>query len=141
MRSLLRIMIALSFPGIAIADGIPMKNGHFVGEKVFVLRLTSKQINDLEKRRKGKQPLYQERVALTQDQVNEIERHAKKRILRLEIFEGDWKDCSCHAYNIGSRIAKGTVEVPISYLLSDKQIAERFGDFESEAPRTEPSTR
>ena len=127
MRSLL-VMIVLLLPRIAFADGIPMKNGHFVGEKTFVLRLTPEQISELEKRRKARRPLYQEQLVLTAAQVDELERHSKKRITRLEIFEGDWKDCSCHAHNIGSRITKGTVEVPISYLLTNKQIAERYAE-------------
>ena len=128
MRFLLTVIIMLFLPGIVFADGIPMKNGHFVGEKTFLLRLTPAQINDLEKRRKGKRQLYDEQFVLTTDQVDEIERRAKKRIKRLVIFEGDWRDCSCHAYNIASRITKGTVEVPVSYLLTDKQMAERFSE-------------
>ena len=141
MRFIVSVFILLFLPGIALADGIPMKNGHFVGEKTFALRLTPKQINDLEKRRKGKQRLNKEEVVLTADQVDQIERHANKRIMRLEIFEGDWKDCSCHAHNIGSRITKGTVEVPVSYLLTDKQIAERYSEPELNAREAVPLAR
>ena len=132
MRALLTIIILLSLIGAAVADGIPMKNGHFVGVKTFIVRLTPDQVKELEKRRSGKAQLYEEKIVLTSDQVDEIQRHAKKRITRLEIFEGNWKDCACHAYNIGSRIDKTAVEVPVPYLFTETEIAKRFGELEPE---------
>lgn len=138
----MRILITLCFVGLAInqagADGIPMKNGHFIGAKTFTLQLTREQVGALEERRKPRQRLYWEPVVLTEEQTGIVKRHTNKRVKRIWIFEGNWSDCSCHAYNIASRIDKNLLEVPVSYLLTEQQIREQYPESTPEVRRAIP---
>lgn len=105
-----------------------MNHGHFVGEKIFILVLTSEQVRALDQRRKPGQRLYRVPLALNRKQMDEMAQSAAKRINQLWIFEGDWADCACQAYNIASRIEKNILEVPTSYLLTEAEIAKRHSE-------------
>jgi hypothetical protein len=124
-RVVITIVIALLAPGRAWADEIPMNHGHFVGEKIFILALTSEQVMVLDQRRKPGQRLYRVPLALNRKQMDEMAQSSAKRIKQLWIFEGNWTDCACRAYNIASRIEKNVLEVPTSYLLTEAEIAKR----------------
>jgi hypothetical protein len=124
-RVVITLVIALLAPRGAWANEIPMNHGHFVGEKIFIFALTSEQVTALDQRRKPGQRLYRVPLALNRKQTDEMAQASGKRIKQLWIFEGDWTDCACRAYNIASRIEKNVLEVPTSYLLTEAEITKR----------------
>ena len=113
----------LFIPMIALADGLNIKNGHYAGGPVIVIKLTEKQEERINKKYKP-----YNKMKLTRSQQTEIASKAKMKepptqviVVRPADTQGD---CTCGLTNIGLILKGGVIEVPISYLATDKEAKE-----------------
>jgi hypothetical protein len=120
---LLLVALFLLFPPIAFADSLPIKDGRYAGGSVIVIKLTEKQKEHIKRKYKpyGK-------MKITKSQQAEIASKAKMKepptrliMVRPEDTQGN---CTCGLANIGLILKDGEIEIPVSYLATDKEAKE-----------------
>jgi len=102
----------------ARADGMPIKNGRFVGGPATVITLTVAQLKQL---RAADEQAGPKVLILTEGQRASLQRSARAAPLRLGIYntrKGE-TDCTCEAVNRGLWFAEGKVEVPHEYRVAE----------------------
>jgi len=119
ISKLVLVALLLFIPKIALADGLNIKNGRFAGGPVIVIKLTEKQKERIDKEYKP-----YDKMKLTKSQQTEIATKAKMKepptqviVVRPEDTQGD---CTCGLANIGLIISERIIEIPVSYLATDK---------------------
>lgn len=120
------ILFAISLfllPLIAFADSLPIKNGRYAGGPVIIIELTELQKENIEKRYKP-----YNKMKLTKGQQSQIAAKAKMKepptqviLVRPADTQGD---CTCGLANIGLILKGGMIEIPVSYLATDKEAKE-----------------
>ena len=101
-----------------LADGMPIKDGRFVGGPTTVLTLTQSQIVALKATRV---------IKVTPAQKARLVRDAGVAASELEVYDTrrHENDCTCHAWNRALRFSETQIEVPHPYLVSDEDAARR----------------
>ena len=115
--------LLLFLPMIAFADGLNINNGRYAGGPVIVIKLTEKQKERIDKKYKP-----YNKMKLTKRQQAEIASKAKMKkpptqviVVRPVDTQGD---CTCGLANIGLILKGGLIEIPVSYLATDKEAKE-----------------
>ena len=126
MKKIPRILIAtflLLFPLLVFADSLPIKDGHYAGGDVIIIKLTEKQKERIDKKYKP-----YNKMKLTKNQQTVIALKAKMKepptkliMVRPADSQGD---CTCGLANIGLILKGGLIEIPVSYLATDKEAKE-----------------
>jgi len=123
-KALLLILVALLplVPLISYADSLPIKNGRYSGGPVIVIKLTEKQKENIKKYKPYN------KMKLTKNQQTEIASKANMKepptqviVVRPVDTQGD---CTCGLANIGLILKGGVIEIPVSYLATDKEAKE-----------------
>lgn len=115
--------LLLLLPIIALADSMNIKNGRYAGGPVIIMKLTEKQKGRIVKKYKP-----YDKMKLTKTQRAEIATKAKMKepptsliMVRPADTQGD---CTCGLANIGLVLNDGLIEIPMSYLATDKEAKE-----------------
>lgn len=123
ISKLVLVAFLLFVPMIALADGLNIKNGRYAGGPVIVIKLTEKQKERIDKKYKP-----YNKMKLTKSQQTEIATKAKMKepptqviVVRPADTQGD---CTCGLANIGLILKDGVIEIPVSYLATDKEAKE-----------------
>jgi hypothetical protein len=118
------VILCTTLSGVTFADSLPIKDGHYSGGPVIAINLTEKQQNKISRNYKP-----YDKLSLTKSQQADIRIKAKMKesptkltIVRPTDTAGE---CTCGLSNIGLIIAGGKLELPISYLTTDKEAKER----------------
>jgi len=113
----------LLVPLIVFADSLPIKGGRYSGGPVIIIKSIEKQKEKIEKRYKP-----YNKIKLTKRQQAEIASKAKMKepptkliVVRPADTQGD---CTCGLANIGLILDDGLIEIPISYLATDREAKE-----------------
>lgn len=119
----LLVALWLLFPMSALADSLNIKGGRYAGGPVIILKLTEKQKGLIHEKYKP-----YNKMKLTKVQRAEIAKKAKMEepptkliVARVADTQGD---CTCGLANIGLILKGGVIEVPVSYLATDKKAKE-----------------
>jgi hypothetical protein len=114
------VILCTALSGVTFADSLPIKDGHYSGGPVFTINLTEKQQNKISRNYKP-----YEKLSLTKSQQADIRIKAKMKesptkltVIRPADTVGE---CTCGLSNIGLIISGGKLELPISYLVTDKE--------------------
>jgi hypothetical protein len=118
VKFLIALLAAASFAVDVLADGMPIKDGRFVGGPTTVLKLTQAQIVALKTTRM---------IKVTPAQKARLVRDAGVAASELEVYDTrrHENDCTCHAWNRALRFSETQIEVPHPYLVSDEDAARR----------------
>jgi hypothetical protein len=107
----------------AFADSLPIKNGRYAGSPVIIIKLTEMQKENIEKRYKP-----YNKIKLTKSQQSQIAAKAKMKEPPTQVIvvqPADTQDyCTCGLANIGLIMKGGVIEIPTSYLATDKEAKE-----------------
>lgn len=145
-----RVLVATTLTALAshaAADGMPLKDGRFVG-RVIVVRLTDPQRKELDAAARWRQAhgldwppesewpeVERDGLALTPDQrarVRALAGAGPRRVSVVETRLGQ-NDCTCGACNRALRFDELHVEIPLEYVIADA--ACRRLDAEVHGPR------
>lgn len=103
----------------AFADSLPIKNGRYSGGTAITIQLTESQQKHIKKSYKP-----YSKMSLTKTQQKEIAKKAKMKepptkltLMRPADTVGE---CTCGLANIGLIISERIIEIPVSYLATDK---------------------
>lgn len=120
---ILLVALLLLLPTATFADSLNIKDGHYVGGPVILIKLTEEQNGRIDKKYKP-----YNKMKLTKNQRAEIASKAKMKepptkmiMVRSADTQGD---CTCGLANIGLILKDGMIEIPVSYLATDKQAKE-----------------
>ncbi|RII25316.1 MAG: hypothetical protein CXR31_14050 [Geobacter sp.] len=117
------VVLLLLLPMIALADSLNIKNGRYSGGPVIVIKLTEKQKERIDKKYKP-----YNKMKLTKSQQTEIASKAKMKEPPTQVIvvrpEDTQVDCTCGIANIGLILKGGVIELPVSYLATDKEAKE-----------------
>ena len=123
ISKLVLVVFLLFIPMIALADGLNIENGRYAGGPVIVIKLTEKQKEHIDKKYKP-----YNKMKLTKSQQAEIASKAKMKepptkliMVRPADTQGN---CTCGLANIGLILKDGLIEIPVSYLATDKEAKE-----------------
>ena len=115
--------LLLLVPTATFADSLNIKDGRYAGGPVIIIKLTEKQKGRIEKKYKP-----YNKMQLTKSQRAEIASKAKMKepptkliMVRPADTQGD---CTCGLANIGLILKDGLIEIPASYLATDKEAKE-----------------
>jgi hypothetical protein len=109
------------------ADGLEVKDGRYAGGPSVVIKLTPTQARLIQTAFKPGMEL-----TLTKPQQAHLRREASLKLAPTKIYVGhasDWAhDCTCFASNIAIDFKPGYVELPVRYLMSDKEAEENHAE-------------
>lgn len=115
--------LLLLLPVIALADSLNIKNGRYAGGPVIVIKLTEKQKKRINKKHKP-----YNKMKLTKGQQTEIASKAKMKEPPTQVIAvrpvDTQGDCTCGIANIALILKDGMIEIPVSYLATDKEAKE-----------------
>jgi len=125
MKLLLAALVVLGLAVVALADGMPIEDGRFVGA-VTVLGLTVDQRQAFETGRSL-------RLSASQRQRIEADSGGPSPSELLVYFTSRGEnDCTCGIYNVALRFDEEHVEVPHEYLVDDAEAARRRAEWPGE---------
>jgi hypothetical protein len=117
------VALLLLLPTSILADSLNIKDGRYAGGSVVIIKLTEEQKSRIDKKYKP-----YKKMKLTKSQRAEIASKAKMKepptkliMVRPPDTQGD---CTCGLANIGLILKDGVIEIPVSYLATDKQAKE-----------------
>lgn len=116
-------MLLFFVPLLTFADSLPIKNGRYAGGPVVMITLTEKQRETIQKKYKPyiKMKLTKSQQAEIASKGNMKESPTKLIVVRPADTQ---EDCTCGLANIGLILKDGVIEIPMSYLATDKQAKE-----------------
>lgn len=119
----LLMALLLLLPTTTFADSLNIKDGRYAGGPVILIKLTEEQKKRIDKKYKP-----YNKMKLTKSQRAEIASKSKMKepptkliMVRPADTQGD---CTCGLANIGLILKDGVIEIPVSYLATDKQAKE-----------------
>jgi hypothetical protein len=121
------LSIALTLSVQLLADGFPLKDGRYAGGPTVEVELTTTQQRLVTQHFEPGMVL-----KLTKGQKQKLKMAAKLKVspTKLVLFHAPEmaNDCTCFAANWAFDFKPGWVEIPIKYLFSDKEAADRQPD-------------